>query len=192
MASWIFARFRSASFAGAAEQAPETGGATLSSCSQALLGRFELLLQDDQLRLLFERRRMTEGFQGFVQLRPAHRHIDFGFFQRRIGIRRFLCANPFKGGLHRVERFHGLRLRRCARAWRSAAFCFFFTLQAGVALFEAAPCVIAFGGAGSLFIKAERQATDNRQHRGHRQADASRCNPPDRAPRRGRNRCTRR
>src|SRR5471032_2580846 len=42
-------------------------------------------------------------------------------------------------------------------------------LQSGVALFEATPRTIALGGSGLLLFKTERQATDNRQHRGQRQ-----------------------
>ncbi|MNL35043.1 hypothetical protein D3C87_1570520 [compost metagenome] len=101
------------------------------------------------MRLLFKGWRMAEGFQRFVQLSPAHRDIDPGFFQRRIGIRGFLGADAFKGRLHRVEcRFNGVRRSLQARL-AIGCFLFFFTLQTGVALFEPATCMIAFGGPGS-------------------------------------------
>ncbi|MNR41441.1 hypothetical protein D3C85_1598300 [compost metagenome] len=114
---------------------------------------------------------MSEGLERFVQLRPTHRQIDLGLFQRRIGARRFLCTHAFKRCLHRVERRHfrggyGKGALRASLAF--SEFLLFLTLQASIALFKAAPCMVAFEGASPLLFKAEGQAPDNRQYRGQR------------------------
>ncbi|MNR29489.1 hypothetical protein D3C85_1468790 [compost metagenome] len=134
-----------------------------------MFGGFKLLLQDNQLRLLFEGRRMAECLERLGQLRAAHGHIDLGFFQRRIGIGDLLCADALKGGLHRVE-LHFARLGGAlCTGLALGGFLLFLASQTGVALLETVPRVIAFGGAGALLFKTERQPTDNRQHRGRRQ-----------------------
>ncbi|MNN31521.1 hypothetical protein D3C81_1452120 [compost metagenome] len=133
-----------------------------------MFGVFELLLQDDQLRLLFEGRWVSEGFQRFMQLCPTHRHIDLRLFQRGIGSGGFLCADSLEGSLYRVDcRF--ARLRGTLPGLAFGDFLLLFALQARIALFKAAPRVIALEGSGLLRLRCEGQPPDNRQYRVQRQ-----------------------
>ena len=120
--------------------------------TERLLGGFEMLLQDDQLRLLLKGRRVTKRLQGFVQLGATHGHGDFGFFDRRLSRR-----------LIGIYWRYGNRCRALGPRQPLSKLVRFFALQARVAVLIASPCPVALDAALLAFVIVGSQVTHNRQ-----------------------------
>ncbi len=109
---------------------------------------------------------MAEGFQGFVQLRTAHRQVDLGLFQRGIGVERLLRLDPFQGSLYRVVR-GGVRLcRPCGPGLAFGLPTLLFAVQTGVVPVETATRACALFATRLLLPGVVSQSADNRYDSG--------------------------